>query len=245
MRNIFTALICGILLISCSKKNIEKENTETSEQLVERISKEENKNIIIDSVGILAYDGFNDLDFVGIQTELTSIMGVKSFLIAAKKGEIKGTQNTYKVDHDLSEFKHLDVLIIPGGNDATYKLTKDSTVLNWIRNIDKTSTYTASICNGSWILGAAGLLKNKKATSHWYRAEEILKRYGAQYVNKRWVHDGKYWTAAGVSSGMDMGLAMVMEAKGKTYAEFVQLVWNMTQNLQWTKVRRKKQTLPL
>ncbi|WP_437918849.1 DJ-1/PfpI family protein [Sphingobacterium sp. LRF_L2] len=223
MKKIVSILMFSIIvLVSCTTK-VEKKVQETTEELAARISHEENHQLKIDSVGILAYDGFNDLDFVGIQTELNSIMGVKSFLIAAKKGEVKGTENTYKVGHEFSEINHLDVLIIPGGNDATYKLTKDSLVLNWIKKIDKTSTYTASVCNGAWILGATVLLEGKNATSHWYRAEEMLKRYGAHYQNKRWVKDGKYWTAAGVSAGMDMGLAMVKEAKGKTYAEFVQL----------------------
>ncbi len=224
MKKIIVLLMIFVCIaMSCSTKDKKKEHIETSVELADRINLEGNKNIKIDSVGILAYDGFNDLDFVGIQTELSSIMGVKCFLVAPQKGEIKGTENTYVVNHEFAEINHLDVLIIPGGSDATYKLTKDSPVLNWIKKIDKTSTYTASVCNGAWILGATGLLNGKNATSHWYRAEEILNRYGAHYQNKRWVQDGKYWTAAGVSAGLDMGLAMVMKAKGKTYAEFVQL----------------------
>ncbi len=217
-----TSFFCLLFLavLSYAQKNNEK--AYSIQEIMKLLDKEENKNIKIDSVGILAYEGFNDLDFIGIQTAFGSVMGVKTFLIAPKKGEIKG-MNIYKVEYDISDFNHLDVLIVPGGSDATYKLTKDATVLNWIKKIDKTSTYTTSVCNGAWILGAAGLLKDKNATTHWYRAEEMLNRYGAHYKNERWVQDGKYWTSAGVSAGIDMGLAIVVAAKGITYAEFVQL----------------------
>ncbi|HEY0298922.1 MAG TPA: DJ-1/PfpI family protein [Arachidicoccus sp.] len=221
----YISLLLLVALAICGRAQAQHptEKAYTHEEIMAIISKEENKNIKIDSVGILAYEGFNDLDFVGVESALSSVMGTKVFLVGAQKGTVTGTCNKYVVEHDFSEVNHLDVLIIPGGSDATYKLSKDTKVLNWIRKIDRTSTYTASVCNGAWILGATGLLKGKKATSHWYRAKEILARYGADYQNKRWVQDGKYWTSAGVSASIDMGLAMVMAAKGKTYAEFVQL----------------------
>ena len=74
--------------------------------------------------------------------------------------------------------------------------------------IDKNTYYTTSVCTGSWILGATGLLKDKNVSSNWYRAEEIMKMYGAHFKPERYVQDGKYWTSAGVTAGMDMALGI-------------------------------------
>jgi transcriptional regulator GlxA family with amidase domain len=96
-------------------------------------------------------------------------------------------------------------------------------VLNWIRKIDKKSIYTASVCTGGWILGATGLLNGKKASTNWYRADEFMKKYGATYSNERYTQDGKYWTAAGVTAGLDMSLAILNDNWGRKYTEGVML----------------------
>jgi transcriptional regulator GlxA family with amidase domain len=85
--------------------------------------------------------------------------------------------------------------------------------------MDEKTQITASVCTGAWILGAAGLLEGKHATTHWYRAEEMLKRYGAIYEQKRYTHDGKYWSSAGVTAGMDMSLALVQAIRGDKYVQ--------------------------
>lgn len=188
-----------------------------------RIKQEADSSLKVRTIGILVYDGFFELDAIGPQAVLSSTMGVQVFFVAPKKGQVKGSANTLQVDKGIEEVSHLDILLIPGGLRSTYLMTKDTTVLNWIRKIDSTSTFTVSVCTGSWVLGAAGLLKGKKATSNWYRAEEMLKEYGANFENRRWVKDGKYWTAAGVSAGIDMSLAMMMVIKGKTYTELSML----------------------
>jgi len=188
------------------------------------INNEENKSYNIKTVGILVYDDFADLDAIGIQSDFSSVMGTHVFFIAPEKGIIvSGTGNSYKVDTSIDEVAHLDVLVIPGGLQTTRLLTKNQKVLDWIRKIDSTSTFTSSVCTGAWVLGATGLLKGRNATTHWYRGPEMLKKYGANYQNRRYVRDGKYWTAAGVSAGIDMGLAMILCTKGKTYTEFAAL----------------------
>ena len=95
--------------------------------------------------------------------------------------------------------------------------------MNWIRQIDKTSTYTTSVCTGAWILGATGLLKDKNATTNWYEAEAMLTKFGATFVNDRFVQDGKYWTSAGVTAGMDMSLAIINDIWGERYTQSVML----------------------
>lgn len=178
----------------------------------------------IKKIGILMYDGFNTLDVMGPYNTLAEIMGAKVFFVAKNKGVVKNMYGLeFKIDSTFATVKNLDILVIPGGASETFMQTKDEETLNWIRAIDKTTKYTTSVCTGSWILGATGLLKDKFATSNWYRAEEMLKSYGAKFKQERYVHDGKYWTSAGVSAGIDMSLAIIDDLLGRKYTEAVML----------------------
>jgi putative intracellular protease/amidase len=180
--------------------------------------------IPIKSVGIFVYDGFNTLDGMCPYHILSQIMGAEVFFISKEKGIIKNQSALeIKVNKSISEVKELDILVIPGGAAATYKMTQDTVVLNWIKQIDKTTKYTASVCTGAWILGATGLLKGKNATTNWYNAGEMLKSYGANFKEERYVRDGKYWTSAGVTAGMDMSLAIIDDLFGQNYAKAVML----------------------
>jgi len=178
----------------------------------------------IKTIGILVYDGYNTLDAIGPYQVLSQLMGVNVFFIAKEKGLIKNQRGLkVQVDKSIADVNQLDILLIPGGAAETFKMSLDTAVLSWIRKIDKTSTYTTSVCTGAWILGASGLLKGKNATTNWYRAEEMLKRYGATFKPERWVKDGKYWTSAGVTAGMDMALGIINELMGEKYTKGVML----------------------
>jgi len=178
----------------------------------------------IKKIGILLYDGYNTLDAMGPYHTLAEIMGAKTYFIAKKRGVVKNQRGLeVKVDSSFQDVSSLDILVIPGGAGETFMQTQDTATLNWIRKIDKTTKYTASVCTGSWILGATGLLKGKNASSNWYRAEEVMKMYGANYKEGRWVQDGKYWTSAGVSAGIDMSLAIIDDLLGRKYTEAVML----------------------
>ncbi|GGX17941.1 DJ-1/PfpI family protein [Aquimarina muelleri] len=178
----------------------------------------------IKNIGILVYDDTNSLDVMGPRHVLGQILSAKTQFIGMKPGTFKTTDGVeIVVDAVIDSINQLDILIIPGGFQGTIKNVYDKKLHEWIRKIDENSVYTASVCTGAWVLGATGLLKNKKATTHWYKAEEVLEKYGAQYVNKRYVKDGKYWTSAGVTAGMDMSLAMMYEILGKNYTEGVML----------------------
>ena len=178
----------------------------------------------IKKIGILLYDGYKTLDAMGPYHTLAEIMGAKTYFIAKKRGFVKNQRGLeVKVDSSFNDVSSLDILVIPGGAGETFMQTQDTTTLNWIKKIDKTTKYTASVCTGSWILGATGLLKGKNVTSNWYRAEEVMKMYGANYTEGRWVQDGKYWTSAGVSAGIDMSLAIIDDLLGKKYTEAVML----------------------
>lgn len=180
--------------------------------------------VSIKTIGILLYDGYNTLDAMGPYHTLAEIMGAKTFFVAKQRGFIKNQRGLeVKVDSSFDDIRSLDILVIPGGAAETFMQTQDTITLNWIKKIDKTTKYTTSVCTGAWILGAAGLLKDKNATTNWYRAEEVLKMYGAKFKKSRWVQDGKYWTSAGVSAGIDMSLAIIDDLLGRKYTESVML----------------------
>lgn len=178
----------------------------------------------IKTIGVYVYDGYNTLDAIGPYQVLSELMGVDIFFVAKEKGFVKNQRGLkVQVDKSFADVEKLDILIIPGGAKETFMQTQDTTVLNWIRKIDKTSTYTTSVCTGGWILGATGLLKDKNVTCNWYDAAEIMKMYGANFKQERYVHDGKYWTSAGVSAGIDMALGIMNELMGDKYTKGVML----------------------
>jgi transcriptional regulator GlxA family with amidase domain len=182
-----------------------------------------NPNVNVNGVGIYVYDGVNSLDALGPYRVFKSA-GLNVFLIGSHLGTITtGDKLQLTVDKSIADVTKLDILLIPGGGTQTVAQTKDSATLAWIQQIDANSIYTTSVCTGAWVLGAAGLLQNKMATTNWYRAKEILTKYGAIFQQKRWVQDGKYWTSAGVTAGMDMALAIVANLFGNEYAQAVML----------------------
>lgn len=178
----------------------------------------------IKKIGILLYDGYNTLDAMGPYHTLAEIMGAKTYFVAKNKGVVKNQRGLeIKVDSSFADVKSLDILVIPGGAIETIIQTQDSVTLNWIKKMDKTTKYTTSVCTGAWILGATGLLKSRNATTNWYRADEMMKMYGAKFKEERYVKDGKYWTSAGVSAGIDMSLAIIDDLLGRKYTEAVML----------------------
>ena len=112
-------------------------------------------------------------------------------------------------------------MLVPGG-EGNRPLLDDDRVLGWLREIDRTTRWTTSVCTGSLVLGAAGLLEGKRATSHWLFIEQ-LREYGAEPSPERVVEDGKVITAAGVSSGIDMALHLVNREMGPEAAQAIQL----------------------
>jgi len=177
----------------------------------------------IKSIGILVYDGVNDLDFTGPRYVLGQA-GAKTQLIGVKPGPIRTVMGVQVIpDTTIDQVDQLDILVIPGGFTGTVEAAYDPKILDWIRRIDKGSTYTAAVCTGVWVLGATGLLEGKRASTNWYREEEFLKKYKAIPANERYTQDGKYWTAAGVTAGMDMALAILNDNWGPKYTQGVML----------------------
>ncbi len=212
-KQFFLLAVVMFIFASCSREQSHEEMMKAFEP----------PKVNIKTIGILLYDGYTTLDAMGPHQVLSELMGVNVFFIAKQKGLVSNIAGMkVDVEKSIAEIDSLDVLLVPGGFKDTYLAAQDTAILNWIRRIDKTTTYTASVCTGAWILGSAGLLNGKNATTHWY-GKDILKSYGATVQNKRWVQDGKYWTSAGVTAGMDMCLALVGAIRGEKYAKAAML----------------------
>ncbi|MEM7484796.1 MAG: DJ-1/PfpI family protein [Bacteroidota bacterium] len=213
------------------ERNLKPDGTPYSDKELESMGHAESMAVLyevptdtLETIGILVYDGFFTMDALGPLSVLNSMYPTKKLLIGRQKGPITSNDNVrLEVDYGIDDIEQLDMLVVPGGFIQTYQATKDQELLDWIRKIDENSKYTVSVCTGAWILGAAGLLEGKKATTHWYRADEKLAEYGATFVKERYMNDGKYWTSAGVSAGIDMSLAIMDKILGRNYAEFVAL----------------------
>jgi transcriptional regulator GlxA family with amidase domain len=174
-------------------------------------------------IAIVLYDRFTALDAVGPYEVLSRLPGANLRFLAAEPGPLK-TDNgvlTVQVEHALGELEHPDVIVVPGG-PGEVDVRAGNNVLEWLRAAHETSTWTTSVCTGSLILGAAGLLQGRRATSHWL-ALERLKELGALPSEERVVYDGKLVTAAGVSAGIDMGLSLAGTIAGDTVAQAIQL----------------------
>lgn len=173
----------------------------------------------VKTIGILVYPGFFTLDALGPLAVFSQMKDVKTHFIAKQDTLIKSGRTRFNISKSIYDFESLDVLLIPGGSSGTWAVTQDKELLEWIIKIDKNTHYTTSVCTGSWVLGAAGLLKGRQATTNWYRAEEMMRNYDAQFVQQRYISDGKYWTSAGVSAGLDLSFALIKEIKNDKYLQ--------------------------
>jgi putative intracellular protease/amidase len=169
------------------------------------------------------FDGLTALDAVGPYEVLSRMPGAEVRFAGLTAGTIVTGDQKLRLGTDvaIADVPACDLLVVPGGF-GTRALERNQPVLDWVRAIDKTTSITASVCTGSFVLAAAGLLKGRRATSHW-ATRARLAEYGAIPVGERVVRDGKYATAAGVSAGIDFGLELVLELCGKDVAAGIQL----------------------
>jgi putative intracellular protease/amidase len=175
-------------------------------------------------IAIVLYDRFTALDAVGPYETLGRAPDAQTVFVAEHAGPVRADTGNLALmaDKTLAEVPHPDVVVVPGG-PGQFALMENEVLLDWLRAADRTSTWTTSVCTGSLLLAAAGLLDGRRATSHWL-ALDVLKEYGAEPTGERVVFDGKYVTAAGVSSGIDMGLTLLGRIAGDEHAQAVQLL---------------------
>lgn len=174
-------------------------------------------------VVFLIFDRITALDAVGPYEVLARLPGARVTFAAPARGAVRTDNGSLGLVADvaLDEIDACDLLVVPGGF-GTRALERDERVLDRVRELDRNTTITASVCTGAFVLGAAGLLAGRRANTHW-ALRERLAEYGATPVADRVVRDGKYATAAGVSAGIDLALALAVELAGQPIAEAIQL----------------------
>jgi putative intracellular protease/amidase len=175
-------------------------------------------------IAILLYDRFTALDAVGPYETLGRLPEADTVFVAERTGPVRSDTGRLALtaDKTLAEVPAPDILVVPGGPGQAAQMDNGA-LLDWLRAADRTSAWTTSVCTGSLLLAAAGLLDGRRATSHWLALDQ-LKGFGAEPTGERVVLDGKYVTAAGVSSGIDMGLTLLGRIAGDEHAQAVQLL---------------------
>ncbi|MEM9692007.1 MAG: DJ-1/PfpI family protein [Myxococcota bacterium] len=175
------------------------------------------------NITIFVYDGFTALDAVGPYEVLSRLPGATTTFVAPKAGSVRTDNGILGLvaDAALADVDSTDLLLVPGG-PGTGALGDEPVIGGHLRRLDETSRVTASVCTGALILGAAGILKGRRSTTHWAFLE-ALRAYGAEPVGERVVVDGKYWGAAGVSAGIDMALQLTAALEGEFVAQAIQL----------------------
>ncbi len=175
------------------------------------------------NIAILIYDRLTALDAVGPYEVLSRLPDATTVFVAEQAGPKRTDTGVLALTADtpIAEVPAPDVVLVPGG-PGRMALMDDGPIHQWLRQAHTTSTWTASVCTGSLILAAAGLLEGKRATTHWAAMDE-LGALGAVPVSERVVFDGKLVTAAGVSAGIDMALALAARIAGEQVAQAIQL----------------------
>jgi putative intracellular protease/amidase len=174
-------------------------------------------------IAVLIYENFTALDAVGPYEVLSRLPNADLVFVAEEKGPVRTETRRLAITADatLDEVPQADILVIPGGKHIKH-VVDNPRVHDWIRAIDQNSTWTTTVCVGSVILAATGLLKGRKATTHWLAMAD-LETYGAIPTEERVVFQEKYVTAAGVSAGIDMALTLAAKTAGDHTAQAIQL----------------------
>jgi cyclohexyl-isocyanide hydratase len=173
-------------------------------------------------IGILVFPGVQQLDLTGPYEVFASLPDAQVHLVWKDRAPIRSaTGLMLGATMTFAECGKLDVICVPGGGGVN-ALLEDAETLAFIRSQAEQARYVTSVCTGSLVLGAAGLLKGRKATTHWF-AHDFLEKFGAIPVHARVVRDGNLITAGGVTAGIDFGLAVVAELAGREHAEAIQL----------------------
>src|SRR2546423_1494269 len=174
-------------------------------------------------IAILIFDGVTALDAIGPYEVLSRLPGAELRFVAKDPGPKRTDTGALGVHADvaLGDLDAPEVVLVPGGK-GNRPLMRDPEVLEWLRSVHEGSTWTTSVCTGALVLGAAGILDGKRATTHWAFLDR-LPELGAEPVAERVVEDGKVITAAGVSAGVGMAPTPAAPIGGGEVAEGIQL----------------------
>ena len=176
-------------------------------------------------IALLIFDNLTTLDAIGPLEVVSRLPDAEVKVVAKSTGPVRAGESSGHLgliaDYALDEVSEPDILVVPGGY-GTRELVNDADVVGWIRDVHQTTTWTTSVCTGSLLLAAAGVLDGIRATTHW-RAMDLLADLGAIPTKERVVIEGKIITAAGVSSGIDMALHLAALVVDDDFAQAIQL----------------------
>jgi len=175
-------------------------------------------------IAVALFEQVTALDAIGPYEVLQRLPDAEVCFVGHRTGEVR-TDNGFlglTVDRTFDEVPHPDILLVPGGV-GTRAMVHDAAILDWIRSAHETSQFTTSVCTGSLLLAAAGVLDGLSATTH-FSARQLLAKYGAKPSEDRVVIEGKVITAAGVSSGIDMALHLAERLTDATTSKALQLM---------------------
>jgi len=175
-------------------------------------------------IAIALYPGLTVLDAIGPYQVLSQVPGDEVVLCAERTGRLTDDNGLlhFDIEHTFADVPRPNLLLVPGGF-ITRKMARDrGPIVDWIAAAHPTTAYTTSVCTGALLLGAAGILDGLDATTHWSAYDELA-TYGARPTEQRVVQQGKVWTAAGVSAGIDLALTLLAEIYGPEMSQAVQL----------------------
>ena len=174
-------------------------------------------------IAIVLFDRFTSLDAIGPYQVLSHLPDAEIVFAAERTGPVADDKDALRMSASatFADVPHPDIVVVPGGPGQANQMGHGP-LQQWLLAADKQTRWTTSVCTGSLILAGAGLLDGRRATSHWLALDE-LKRLGARPTGERVVFDGKYVTAAGVSSGIDMALTLAGQVAGDAVAQSIQL----------------------
>jgi cyclohexyl-isocyanide hydratase len=175
------------------------------------------------NVGFVIFPDLTQLDFTGPQQVLARLPQSAMHIVAKSAAPVPSDSGLSLVPtHTFETCPRLDLICVPGGNAGVVQAMSDRETIAFVQRQSGTAKYVTSVCTGAFILGVAGLLKGRRATTHWAFAE-LLPLVGATHEKARIVKDGNVITAGGVTSGIDFGLSVVAEIAGETVAQAIQL----------------------
>ena len=174
-------------------------------------------------IAIPIFDKITALDAIGPYEVLSRLPGAELKFVGLEAGPVMTDNRMLSLvaEASIDDWAEPDILVFPGGF-GTRPLMKDERMLEWVRHVHQNTQWTTSVCTGSLVLGAAGLLDGLEATTHW-AAMDVLGELGAKPTGRRVVPQGKIVTAAGVSSGIDMALYLAGQLAGDVVAQAIQL----------------------
>lgn len=196
--------------------------------------------------GFLIFNGFEDMDLIGPWQMFGSwkrfFNGPENiFMVSETGGMVKSVNELMVQPHcSIQQCPQLDVIIVPGGQ-GTRKEVDNPVLVSFIKEQAINCQYVISICTGAFLLCAAGLLANKRATTHWASIERLKQFSDITVVQERYIKDGKIWTSGGISSGIDLALAFIASVAGSDVAGKVQLY---TEYYPFNKIYPQDQKLP-